>query len=614
MFRKDERGHDAANIRLMLKGLGVAAIAALMVQAPHPAHAGREAITLIKKQLEKRAIELRRRRSNTDQDWFESNNWRRRAKQPRRQDAVAPKKPRLPSWGEIPVGEPVGAGTMAEQLRHQLKRVNDWSGARKSLEAFYKARDYQPAWIANGRLTANAVAAIRYMGQAQRDGLNPNAYLVPNPRNTYTTNVSIAHADVILSRSIASYARHASGGRVHPGQISESISLKPAYADATVVLKRVQEAMNPASVLSGYHPQHPGYLALREQLNKRLGNGPVASLPQATPVQIPPGKVMKLGVNDPRVARLRQRLGLPADVDDPSYFGDDVLVAVRDYQEANQLTVDGIVGRGTLRKLNGEDGKRRASIGDIIANMETWRWMPKTLGDFHIAVNIPEFRVRVMDKGVPFHSTRVIVGKTSHKTPVFSDKIEYVAVNPTWNVPKSITIKEIIPELLKNPNYLRKSRLEVVRGFGSNTRKLDPSRIDWAAVTADNIDFRLREPPNERNALGRIKFMFPNKHAVYLHDTPTKKLFGRSSRAYSHGCVRVQNPMDFASALLTYDRKVNPEKINAAIGTKEKNLYLSQHIPVHLGYFTVRVDQKGQLLKFADVYGHHKRLKKRLDL
>ncbi len=593
--------------------LGIAVVLSAVFftfQSGTPAQAGRDAFKVIKEQLEQRARQLQQRGGRSGQDWFEDNNWQQRRNT--HQQNVNRREPSGTSRWYDGTGR-VPNGSIAAQIRHEINRVKGWPGAQKTLTAFYEARNYQPVWISGSRLSRGAIDIIRHLSRSMRDGLDPDAYLVPDPRMSFTSVAIIARADVVLSRTIVQYARDASGGRVHPSEISASISLKPVFPNAARVLNAVARSPDPAGVLAGYHPTHRGYLALREQLNRRLSTG-AAQVASVAPV-IRPGKAMRLGVVDPRVAQLRQRLGLRSNVANPSYFGEDVHDAVLRYQEDNQLTIDGIVGRGTLRRLNGKTGRKpRASIADIIANMEAWRWMPRELGSFHVAVNVPEFRVRVMDQGSTRYSTRVVVGKKSHKTPVFSDAMEYVAVNPTWNVPKSITLNEIIPELLKDASYLKRSRLEVVRGYGSNTVRVDPAEIVWSDVTEDNINFRLREPPNERNALGKIKFMFPNKHAVYLHDTPAKNLFGRNSRAYSHGCVRVQNPMDFAGALLAYDRKVSPEKIRQSIGKNEKNLYLSEKIPVHLGYFTVRVSDSGKLQKFPDIYGHHAKLKRALGL
>src|SRR5690606_13470676 len=261
-----------------------------------------------------------------------------------------------------------------------------------------------------------------------------------------------------------------------------------------------------------------------------------------------------------------------------------LVAAVKEFQAAEGLTRDGIIGPSTLEFLNRGHG---ADIAAIVSNMERWRWLPRELGNRHVYVNIPEFLVRIVENGQVQHDTRVAVGTRRIQTPIFSDEIEYVDVNPPWNVPRSIAVKEMLPEIKRDPDYFSKTGFQVVTEDG---RVVDPSLVNWHVYDGASLPYRFRQPPGDANALGRIKFMFPNKHHVYLHDTPSKSLFSRESRAFSHGCVRVQNPIDFATALLKRDTAVSSAMIEKRLGTGQPGeLRLSARIPVHLVYFNAWV-------------------------
>jgi murein L,D-transpeptidase YcbB/YkuD len=268
------------------------------------------------------------------------------------------------------------------------------------------------------------------------------------------------------------------------------------------------------------------------------------------------------------VPQLRDRLGLPdpmmtasveeaevqlvstrSDEDpeptspDPLLFDEALDAAVKIFQAEHNLTADGIVGPATFAALNEKAGDL---VPDIIANMERWRWMPRELGDFHVIANVPEYRLWVMREGESIFTTRTVVGQNRHRTAIFSDEMEYMAVNPYWNVPSSIARNEILPRLLQDPGYA----IAATTRFSTTARPVDPFAVNWQAAAEQGMP-RIRQRPGARNALGEIKFMFPNQHAIYFHDTPSRGLFGRDQRAFSHGCVRVLDPWAFAEALLT---------------------------------------------------------------
>ena len=310
---------------------------------------------------------------------------------------------------------------------------------------------------------------------------------------------------------------------------------------------------------------------------------------------------------DDRVPALRERLSveppeLPegattASVD--TTYDQPLVDAVKAFQETAGIEADGVLGPATLATLNAPSTVTR---DDILANMERWRWEPDTLGPFRVEVNIPQFQLSILRDEEVVHQTRVVVGRPSNQTPIFSDEIESVVVNPYWNVPPSIAASEIKPKLLANPYYLEGQNMELLSG----SKVVNAAAIDWS--TSNINSFRVRQKPGPGNALGKIKFLFPNEHDVYLHDTPAKSLFERAYRAYSHGCVRVLNPMAFAGALMATNPEVTQAKLEALFGDKETWVSLKTHIPVHLMYFTIRVDEDGTLRSFGDVYGHNTRL------
>ena len=352
----------------------------------------------------------------------------------------------------------------------------------------------------------------------------------------------------------------------------------------------------PDKILDGLDPTNREFVALKARLAK-FYDGTAEK-----PVVIPDGPLLKLGVEDSRVPLLRKRLDLPVPEANADVYDESVVAAVTDFQTQLGLNADGVVGPATIAALNGSGGVDKM---DVIANMERWRWMPRDLGNFHVLVNIPEFRVTVVSDGKPTYSTRVVVGKPTNQTPVFSDEIEYVVVNPYWNVPASIATNEIVPHILANPGYLASQNMEALSGG----KVINASAVDWSQVDPSNLSsLRFRQRPGVGNALGTIKFLFPNANDVYLHDTPSKYLFSRSYRAFSHGCVRVQNPMDFANALLVAENNLNATTLEAMFGDSERWVRLKHHIPIHLAYFTLRVDQDGNIRSFGDVYGQNKRL------
>jgi murein L,D-transpeptidase YcbB/YkuD len=343
---------------------------------------------------------------------------------------------------------------------------------------------------------------------------------------------------------------------------------------------------DPSAVLAAYNPQQPGYRALKAKLAEIRQNRPSSPM-----VRVPLGPALRVGMRDPRVPLIRARFGIgPAGGDETSY-DERVASAVAAFQREKGLPASGVLTPKTVAALSGPSPAQLEA--DLIANMERWRWLPANLGERHIFVNIPEFRLRLFEGGDMVHQTRVVVGKTESQTPIFSDQMEYVIVNPSWTVPPSIMKKEFLPALARDPSYAARLGYEVIRRNGQ---------------------ISVRQPPGERNALGYVKFIFPNDHSVYLHDTPSRSLFGAERRAFSHGCVRVDQPFRLAEEVLRGQGTWSEERLKGLVGKGERYIRLQEKLPVHLSYFTLAVDEHGQLKRFEDIYGHHAKVRAALGL
>lgn len=487
------------------------------------------------------------------------------------------------------------------------KDTRTYAQAQK-LYFFYGARHFEPLWLHQdgpGKVSF-APAAEKIMAvfrNAEVEGFRPSDYLTPELDLVAAGSdpAKLAAVETAFSAAAVRYAQDAYGGRIAPTAVNKTWTVPPKRINEAELLMKLAASDTPDQVLLDLDPKHAEFQRLKLALAK-FGSEEIDQ------VSIPDGKLLKPGMTDERVPLLRQRLGV-AEPDVPETAGadaapdlsfDDALVeALKTFQTGLGLNADGVIGPATVAALNGGTATTK---DDIVANMERWRWEPEDFGDFHVFVNLPEFRVRIIDQGKETYSTRVVIGTAAHQTPVFSDEIEHIVVNPYWNVPASIAVNEIKPHLLANPGYLSGQNMEMLSGG----KVVNASAIDW---TSTNINkFHIRQRPGGGNALGQVKFLFPNQHDVYLHDTPSKSLFSRSFRAYSHGCVRVENPLEFAGALTRNETKISQASLEGMLGSREAWVNVEHHIPVHLTYFTLRVDEDGTIRSYGDVYGANKKL------
>ncbi len=474
---------------------------------------------------------------------------------------------------------------VAEKLHEMFGGRVDRFIDRKSkaaVETFYAARNYAPIWIENGVENARGKAAATYLAGVGADGLDASDYPVPGFTNADVS--ALAESELKFTATVLTYARHAQIGRVHYSRVSADISYDLAAPEPGAVLAKLADAKNIAEALDSFNPPHAGYKALKAKLAEIRGRSG-----ETGHGRISLGKTLKPGMEDPRVPLLRERLGIPRDDADTTY--DRVLSeAVKKFQRQHDLAPTGVVNNITVEALNGPRRDRDADV--IIANMERWRWLPRDLGRAYVMVNIPDYTLKVVDHGATVWTTKIVAGQPGERaTPLLSETMKYITINPTWNVPPSIINNEYLPALAQDPTVLDRMGL-----------KLEHNR---------DGSVHIYQPPGEGNALGRIRFNFPNKFLVYQHDTPDKHLFAKEKRAFSHGCMRVQFPDKYAEVLLNISNPKDGytvDKIHRMYGTGERDIHLTTPIPVHLTYQTAFVDDAGHLAIREDVYGRDARL------
>ncbi|HVY19115.1 MAG TPA: L,D-transpeptidase family protein [Bauldia sp.] len=470
---------------------------------------------------------------------------------------------------------------------------------------YYAEQGYTPSWTLDGKLTPRAQNIIAAIGKAADEGLDPTIYNLPAADLGSAVPASaadLAMADVQLSDAIVTYARHVHSGRLDPSTVSENFNYAPHLLDPLAVLTAMATTADPEATFVSYDPKHKEFAALKERLHE------IRDDPVETPILVPEGGTLKLGVKDMRVVFLRARLKVTAPADDLQLYDKAVADAVKAFQTSKGLKADGAAGKGTVVALNTPPPD---PVSTILVNMERWRWMPEELGPFYVRVNIPNFNLDIYRNGKIDYTTRIVVGQTDKQTPIFSDEIETAVVNPTWNVPASIAVKEMLPKLQATGGGALRG-YQVFANLDGSFRPVDPTMIDWSTIDMRRV--QIKQPPGDDNALGSIKFLFPNPYAVYLHDTPSKSFFQRDYRALSHGCMRVQNPWDFAAALLRDDPNVSVAQLKSLVGGRETAVNLTHHIPVNITYFTAWIDDSGTLQLRNDVYGHDKHMKQMMGL
>ena len=518
-----------------------------------------------------------------------------------------------PGFPDELVAEPIririeAAGVVTE-LRAGGTRVHE----SVALPDFYVRRLYRPAWSDRRgptRLVDDLVSALR---RADLEGLRPEDYhlaaietLLAAVRADVRGGGAIApdrwaELDLLLTDAFLVYGSHLLAGRVNPETLQPEWVANRRGGDLAAVLETALASRDVAGTLATLAPPQRGFRQLREALVYLRAVAARGGWPA-----IPDGPTLKRGDHGPPVAALRERLRLGGDLgaaegEDAELFDEALEQALKRFQRRHGLTADGAMSGATRAELNVSAERR---VEQVELNLERWRWLPQDLGRRHIIVNIAAFELEVVEDETAVLTMRVVVGRPYRRTPVFSDTMRYLVLNPSWYVPRRIAVEDLLPKVKRDPSYLARQRLRVLQGWGAEAREVDPATVDWSAITPARFPFRLTQDPGPLNALGRIKFMFLNKFNVYLHDTPARPLFEETERDFSSGCIRVERAIELAEYLLRQNPRWNREAIRRALDEgEEQAVPLTQVMPVHLLYWTAWADQDGTIQFRRDING-----------
>ena len=481
---------------------------------------------------------------------------------------------------------------------------------REALARFYDQRLGEPLFVTKDGFNQAANSVSAAFSKSGEWGLSNDDFKMPvlnQPATGDYDEEALADAEIKLALAAMQYAREARGDRIdEPAtQLSSYLDRKPQVIERAKLLVAMNAAPDKGAYLQSLHPKHPQFERLRQklvELRTAANKEEFEKIPDGP--KIMPGKIHW------QVALVRRRLSLPApgikpdgSAGDETYYDDELARAVAQFKQKNGIEPVNASITTALRKAMNKD--ERVDERMILANMEQWRWMPDDMGATYVNVNIPEFTVRVVKNGAVIHSERVVTGKYDTQTPIFSDMLRTVVFQPSWNVPESIKILELLPKLRSGGNPIEGRGLIMQR----NGHDVNVWDVDWNSQDIRN--FHIYQPPGDANVLGIVKFLFPNKHSVYLHDTPSKNLFNEKVRMFSHGCMRVRNPVQLAEVIMAEDKGWDKEMVNEMIttGPDDHDVALDKPIPVHVTYFTAWVEDNGELKTYPDVYGHEQRIK-----
>lgn len=504
-----------------------------------------------------------------------------------------------PAAVQEPVFSPLQLAIRKEITSRSAKASSESLRKRISaIEAFYIENEFAPIWIKDGGPTRSARELVEALNRADEHGLVPGDYDAEElfQKVGVGNETTLADLEVHLSTSVVSFAQHLNAGRLNPREVNRETVIYPDAIAPAQLLSKAAKTGNIKAFLRLLAPHTPRYERLRLAVTSYRRVAENGGWPA-----IPEGEVLKPGMEDPRIPVLRQRLTISGDLEPgeaavPNQYDDKLVKAVESFQSRHGLEIDGVIGGNTLKELNVGIEER---IATMIYNLERRRWMQNDYGRYYIFANLADQVVKVVRDEKTIHAELIQVGKPYHRTPVFSDELEYVEINPYWNVPKSIAVNEMLPKLQQNPVHYASQGFEVLNGGSA----VPASAVPWHAYSMANFPVRLRQGPGKNNALGRIKFMFPNKFNVYMHDTPSKQNFSRASRFFSHGCLRLKDPLKMAEVLLA-DQGWTRGKIDAVVSSGKRTVVkLDQKIPVHIAYLTAWVNKDGSVHFRRDVYG-----------
>jgi len=484
------------------------------------------------------------------------------------------------------------------------------------LPRFYEQRTYMPAWSSDSGFSLQIADLIKAISGAGGQCFMPDDYHLKKitaimveinkdyaGRQTFNAAM-LAELDLLLTDAFLIYSAHLLEGRTNPETKCPEWNAQCEEADLAVVLQTAITSGTIEKALNDLLPREPNYFLLCRKRRDYLGIMNKGGWPM-----IPNGPDLKKGDYDERVPAIRERLTIVGDqpkkkIRELLLFDEDLEQAVRQFQKRHGLISDGKIDARTLAVMNVPVEER---LRQIEVNMERWRWCQRDFGDRYILINIANFELDTYEHDTMTLSMRAIVGRPFRSTPVFSGTMTYLVFNPYWNVPKKIAVEDILPKVKKDKVYLTANNYKVLQGWGNSELKIDPSTISWVALNENYFPYRLRQDPGPTNALGRIKFMFPNEYDVYIHDTPARELFSKDSRDFSSGCIRIEKPIELAEYVLNDSIKWKKKEILRVIEeNKERTVSLPKPIPVHLLYWTAWVAGNGQLNFRNDIYDRDK--------
>ncbi len=487
---------------------------------------------------------------------------------------------------------------------------------KAAIVELYRGNGFKPLWTSADGLDSRGREMLAMLARSADEAMEPSDYLPPalgaftdRPDVFKGDMVHLARLDLGLTAMALKYARHASGGRIIPNRLTKYNDITPETVNPATAIKVLAWSPFPLDYLKSLHPKHPAYELFKAELARKR-----ALLHVTENEVVPLGKRVKPGDSDERMTIVRhhlERLGYltpktktpdrdrAASEADGLVLDPEMSAALKTFQTEAQIKDTGSLDQATVNALNSRTEER--NVARLVYNIERLRWLPKDLGNKHVFVNQAAYQLAVVDGGREVWRTKVIIGKPNTQTVAFHDRMETVVFNPSWGVPPSIIRNEMLPILRRDPSYLDRLGYRVVTKSGQIIRS---SAVNWSAYNK-GVPYSIQQPPSDDNALGEVKFLFPNTHSIYFHDTPARSLFARSSRAFSHGCVRVENPRIFAETLLGLSGEEVAKRIDSG---RSQSAKVKQEIKVHLTYFTAWPDQTGKIVYYDDVYDRDQRM------
>ncbi len=494
-------------------------------------------------------------------------------------------------------------GAIREQLLARLS--SDELTSRSQVSEFYASRDWIPVWTIDQPASALIHSVLHYLDGVRAEGLEPGGFhtdeltALAHLHDRRLSPDDLARRDLLLTDAVFTLGRQFAGAHIDPGALYEKWSTPSRDTDFVAPLTAALDGGRGLfETLDALRPDDPGYSGLRESLARYRTWEAAGGW-----VTLSAGPALHPGDTGPRVTALCARLAAEgyAGALGSDSFDNALARAVSVFQTRHGLVSDGVVGPATRAAL---DVPARARVAQIAVNLARLRWLPHDPGDRHIRINIPEFKLEVVEDGETKLCMRAVVGRADRPTPILSGKVTYLEVNPYWNIPQKIARHDVLPLVRSDPGYLSAHNIRVYENWRPEARELEPHAVDWEGIGERGLAYRLRQEPGPLNALGRVKFMFANPYSVYIHDTPNREKFTSRRRCYSSGCVRVESPLTLASYLLRGDDSPGDDLMAAVDSLENAKLGLPESVPVHLVYFTAWVDREGVTHFRDDVYGY----------